>query len=73
MSQEDLDQLLDAMKPVPLIMLQCGTPRSIQERANDAWAQLGKEFGFDSITVRPVQGKGQRFFTAVPNEIKEVR
>ncbi len=46
---------------------QCGTPPSPQENANHAWAMLGKELGFDSMTVRPIQGKGQRFFTAVPS------
>jgi hypothetical protein len=29
--------------------------------------------GFDSMTVRPVEGKGTRFFTAVPSETEEAR
>ena len=65
MSQEQLDKLLDACKPVPMIALQCGTPRSPQANANDAWAALGKELGFDAMTVRPT-GKGDRFFSAEP-------
>ena len=58
MTQADLDGLLSAMKPTPMIMLQCGTPRSTQERANDAWAELGKRMHFDPMTVRP-NGKGE--------------
>lgn len=69
MSEEDLDQLLNAMKPVPMIMLQCGTPPSVQERANRAWAVLGEKMGFDPMTVCP-NGKGDRYFSAVPMEQK---
>lgn len=65
MTQAQLDKLLVAMKPVPLIMLQCGMPTSTQERANVAWNELGKEMGFDSTTVIPT-GQGDRFFSAVP-------
>ncbi len=73
MDKADLAKILDACKPVPMIMLQCGTPPPPQENANNAWAILGKELGFDSMTVRPIQGKGQRFFTAVPNETEEAQ
>ena len=68
MTEADLEALLRAMEPVPLIMLNLGTPRSQQESANDAWSELGKRMGFDHMTVRPINGKGSRFFTAVPNE-----
>ena len=68
MTQEDLDAILDACKPVPLIALHIGGgPRSPQERANSAWAALGKKMGFDHMTVQPT-GKGDRFFTAIPSE-----
>lgn len=73
MTQEDLDTLMQAMKPVPMIMLQCGSPPSQQENANSAWAALGRKMGFDSDTVRPVNGKGTRFFTAVPSETEDQR
>lgn len=65
MSESDLIELLDTCKAVPMIMLQCGTPASPQENANDAWGQLGTKMGFYGATARPMQGKGQRFFTAV--------
>ena len=68
MTEKDLEAIMEACKPVPMIMLQCGSPRSQQENANDAWAALGKKMGFDHMTVEPVSGKGNRFFTAVPAE-----
>lgn len=63
MTAEQEATLLAAMQPVPMIMLQCGTPRSQQENANDAWKRLGIELGFDGMTVEP-SSKGKRFFTA---------
>lgn len=68
MTSEDLQTLLDAMKPVPMIALQCGRPTSVQENANAAWAKLGKKMGFDPMTVKP-NGKGDRFFSA--NEMSQ--
>ena len=65
MSEDDLSALLKACTPVPLIMLQCGTPPSPQQRANDAWEALGKKMGFDHMTVEPT-GRGDRFFRAEP-------
>jgi hypothetical protein len=63
MTQDQLDTLLDAMKPVPLIAINCGMPRSQQESANSAWKRLGNEMGFNHMTVAPT-GKGNRFFKA---------
>ena len=63
MTQEQLDVLLNASTPVPMIALQCGTPRSSQQNANAAWKELGKVMGFDHNTVRPT-GEGDRFFMA---------
>lgn len=65
MTQADLETLLEAMKPVPLIMLQCGMPPSRQENANAAWARLGDKMGFDYMTVQP-HGANVRFFSATP-------
>ena len=69
MSEEQLKEILDACKPTPVMFLGGGTPigGTPQENANMAWAKLGKEMGFDSKTVRPLE-KGQRYFTAVPSE-----
>lgn len=74
MTEADLRKILDACKPVPMIMLHIGGgPRSQQDRANDAWAELGARMGFDSMTVLPIEGKSSRFFTAVPNETEDQR
>jgi hypothetical protein len=64
MSQEQLDELLIAMRPVPMIATQCGGQQSPQGKANSAWARLGAKMGFDHMTVRPDRNKGVRFFTA---------
>jgi hypothetical protein len=63
MTQDQLDALLKSSSPVPMILLQCGKPSSPQERANAAWSALGKELGFDHMTVKPT-GRGNEFFTA---------
>lgn len=73
MSEDDLRAILDACKPVVAMMIGGYSPSSPQENANDAWAALGRKMGFDHMTVRPVDGKGQRFFTAVPNETESQR
>ena len=64
MTEDDLCTLLDAMKPVQMILLQCGKPPSVQENANAAWERLGEKYGFDHMSVRP-NGKGDRFFSAI--------
>jgi hypothetical protein len=68
MAEDDLKELLAAMKPEPVMFLTGGAPmfRSQQERANEAWEKLGKKMGFDYMTVEP-NGKGDRFFTAEPS------
>lgn len=73
MTEADLAELMEAFKPVPMIMLQCGNPPSQQENANRAWAALGKKMGFDGDTVHPINGKGSRFLTAVPSETESQR
>ena len=64
MSEADLEKLLDAMKPVPYMVIGGIPPRSQQENANAAWAELGRRMGFDPMSVRPVSGQSQRVFTA---------
>ncbi len=64
LTQEQLDILLNACKPVPYMVIGGIAPRSPQENANAAWATLGLELGFDSMSVRPINGKGIEFFTA---------
>lgn len=65
MTEDDLKKLLDASKPVVCIKVGTYSPRSPQENTNSVWEALGREMGFDAMTVRPVAGKGDRVFTAV--------
>jgi len=71
MTEEDLNEIMDASKPTVCILVGGYSPPTPQENANRAWARLGKKMGFDHMTVRPIQGKENRFFTAVPNETDE--
>ena len=73
MTEADLEKILDACKPVPVMMIGGFAPASPQENANAAWAELGRRMGFDHMTVQPIHGKGNRFFTAVPSETDEGR
>ena len=73
MTEDDFKELMEACKSVPVIMVGGVSPRSTQENANDAWEKLGKKMGFDYMTVRPIQGKDNKFFTAVPSETESQR
>lgn len=69
LTQEDLDSVLEASKPVVAIMLHIGGgPRTPQENANAAWQVLADKYGFVWDTVRPASGKGRRFVTAETKE-----
>lgn len=64
LTTEQYEKLIEACRPVPMIMLQCGEPPSQQEKANRAWCALGDELGFNGMSVGKAVGKGLRFFTA---------
>jgi hypothetical protein len=71
MTQEQLDLLIDAMSPVPMIAINVCTGLSRQARANNTWACLGRDMGFDYMTVKP-NGKGDRFFSATETECQGI-
>ena len=71
MTQEQLDEILDACKPVPYMVIGGVVPRSPQENANDAWRLLGDALGFKHMTVRP-NGKGDRFFSAEEKDLGSI-
>lgn len=73
MTEADLEDLLSAMRPTPVVLIGGLDGLIQQENANMAWARLGAKMGFDPITVRPAPGKDERFFTAVPNETDEAK
>lgn len=68
MTEADFEKLLEACKPTRYMIIGTSMPRSPQDNANSAWAELGSRMGFDWNTVQPVDGKGSRFFTAIPTE-----
>ena len=71
MTEEDLKALLEACRPTIAISVGGIPPSSPQENANRAWESLGKKMGFDHMTVQPIEGKDQRFFSAIPSETEE--
>lgn len=70
MTQADLDKILDACQPTPVMKIGNYEGSSPQENANRAWKELGSRMGFDGETAQPAEG-GDRFFTAVPSETTE--
>ena len=66
MTEEQKDTLLAAMKPTPVMYLSGGTPMgpSQQDNANAAWRKLGKEMGFDGMTVEAIPNECDLHFTA---------
>ena len=60
MTEEDLKILLEACKPTPVMMIgDYATPRP---------TGLGKKMGFNYKTVRPILGKEQEYFSAIPSK-----
>jgi hypothetical protein len=68
MTGDDLKELLEACQPTRVMLIGGYSPSSPQENANRAWQKLGEKYGFDYQTVKPIPGKGQRFFSAIPSE-----
>lgn len=66
MTQEQLDKIVEASKPVPYIVAGGVEPATPQQNANRAWQALGDEMGFDWTTVEPIAGRDPKFFKAVP-------
>lgn len=73
MTEDDLKELMEACRPVPCMMIGGHIPSSPQANANRAWSSLGKKMGFDADTVQPIEGKGVKFFSAVPTETEQQR
>jgi len=68
LTEEQFQRVMAASQPVPMIMLQCGTPRSQQENANAAWQAVALELGCKWDTIAPYIGGGARAITAEPLE-----
>jgi len=65
MTEEELNELLEACKPVPYMLVTGGREmfESPQAKANRVWKRLGEKYGFIWDSCKPC-GKGQRIFTA---------
>ena len=68
MTKDDLKELLNACKPTLVMKIGSYIPPTPQENVNRAWKNLGKKMGFDHMTVQPIPGKSQEFFSAIPSE-----
>lgn len=73
MTEAELEEILDACKPTVCMQIGSYEGSTPQENANEAWRKLGEKRGFDYMTVQPIEGMGQRFFSAVPTETEEQR
>ena len=71
LSQEQLNRILEASKPVPYIIFGGYVPESPQEKANRVWRALGKEMGFDWKTVRPISKETENIFQAEPLSLED--
>ena len=71
MTNEQMDRLLNAIKPVPYMVFGGQPPMPAQERANIAWRALADEMGFVWDTVHPIPGKSAHYFAAEPKATKE--
>ena len=69
MSDEQYKRLVIALNDArnqPVMMIGGSTGPSLQETANRQWALLGGEMGFDAMSVRPIPGRSERWFSAIP-------
>lgn len=69
LTDEQYEKLLEACKPVRYMIIGGLVPRSPQENANQAWCELGRELGFDGMSVEPIHGS-PRSFTAEAREVE---
>lgn len=68
MSQEQLEKIKRACRPVQYLVANGVEPMSPEQSANYAWMALGDEMGFDGMTAEPIDGHGAQFFMAEPKE-----
>ena len=72
MDDKQLKRILAACKPVPYLVIGGVEPRTPQENANAAWAEIGRELGFEPLTVKAIEGKEMKFITAKAIEEKPI-
>lgn len=65
LTDEQRKRVLDASQQVRYLVANGTEPRGPRENANAVWESIGNELGFDHMTVKPVTGKDDKFFTAI--------
>lgn len=68
MTEEDLKDLMDACKPVLLMNISDNSRPSTLQNVERGWKLLSKKMGFNHMSARPIQGKNNRYFSALANE-----
>lgn len=67
MTQEEMDRIIQINKEGgdPVMYLSGGQPmgRSLQEKINDYWKELGNKYGFEPLSGQ-ASSKGGLYFTA---------
>jgi hypothetical protein len=66
MTDQQLKDLHAACRPIPYLVVGGVQPMSFKERIDNLWKVMGDSMGFDYKTAAPAQGKGEKWFSAVP-------
>lgn len=53
-TEEEMQRVLEASKPVPYMVFGGMEPMPPQERANRAWQSIGEAHGVEWMSIRPV-------------------
>lgn len=64
MTKDQFDKIVAASQPTRVMKIGNSYPSTPQENANRAWMSLGKEMGFDGMSVKPKGSSNPRQFTA---------
>lgn len=72
-TQDELNEILEASKPTPVMYLSGGTPMfdSPQENANRVWKKLADKYGFVWDSAELISNKPPTNFKATPTQIKQ--
>lgn len=64
-TEEEMQMVLDASKPVPYMVLGGMEPSSPRENANRAWQAIGRTYGVEWDSIRPVD-EAARIMSGTP-------
>lgn len=69
MTDDELEQVLNASKPVPYMVFGGREPSSPQENANNAWQGIADRVGCDKFTIGPAASGDIQEFSAEPKPL----